>query len=83
MNQAIQFLVKLGSDASLQSQEALAKLPAHLIAMIEAKDIEALKAELDVATDIVCAFAPAEDDNDQGENEQDDTQSNEEISACA
>ncbi|QSX36436.1 hypothetical protein [Shewanella sedimentimangrovi] len=83
MNQAIQFLVTLGSDASLQTQEALAKLPVHIIAMIEAKDIEALKAELDVAPEIVCALLPAEDEDDQGENEQGDTPAKEEISACA
>ncbi|QSX40042.1 hypothetical protein [Shewanella cyperi] len=69
MNQAIQFLVKLGSDASLQSQEALAKLPVHIVAMIEAKDIEALKAELDVVPDVVCVMVPAEDeDSDQDED---------------
>ncbi len=79
MNQAVEILAKLGADAAV----SLDALPAHIAAMFEAKDIEALKAELDVAKDIVCAFFPAEDEKDQDENEQEETPTKEENLACA
>ncbi|CAM4055087.1 hypothetical protein [Shewanella denitrificans] len=85
MKPTIQFLAQMGSDAMLQAADAInhAELPAHIKAMIQANDIEALKAELDVVSDIVCAFAPAEDDNEQSENEQEQNPSKSEIAACA
>ncbi|MCL2917403.1 hypothetical protein [Shewanella litorisediminis] len=79
MNQAVEILAKIGTNTAV----SLDALPAHIAAMFEAKDIEALKDELDVAPKIVCALFPAEDDNDQSENEQDDAPAKEEISACA
>lgn len=79
MNQAVEILAKLGSNTAV----SLDALPAHIAAMLEAKDLEALKAELDVAKDIVCAFFPAEDEKDQDEDEQEETPTKEENSACA
>ncbi|AZQ09458.1 hypothetical protein [Shewanella khirikhana] len=79
MNQAVEILAKLGTDTTV----SLDTLPAHIAAMIEAKDIQALKAELDVVPDVVCIMLPAEDENDQGEDEQEEAPSKQEISACA
>ncbi|MCH4293169.1 hypothetical protein MJ923_02475 [Shewanella sp. 3B26] len=74
MNQAVEILAKLGTDTTV----SLDTLPAHIAAMLEAKDIEALKAELDVTPDIVCFLFPAEDEEQQEtEQEEDkDTQAN-------
>ncbi len=70
MNQAVEILAKLGTDTTV----SLDTLPAHIAAMIEAKDIQALKAELDVAPDVFCIFFPAEDEpeKEQQENEEED-----------
>ncbi|QYK06070.1 hypothetical protein [Shewanella zhangzhouensis] len=79
MNQAVDILAKLGADTTV----SLDTLPAHIAAMIEAKDIEALKAELDVVPDIVCIFAPAEDQESKEDEEQEESPSKTEIAACA
>lgn len=70
MNQAVEILVKIGTDTTV----SLDNLPAHIAAMIEAKDIQALKAELDVTPDVFCVFFPAEDEpeKEQQENEEED-----------
>lgn len=79
MNQAVEILAKLGTDTAV----SLDALPAHIAAMFEAKDIEALKAELDVVPDVVCVFIPAEDEESPAEDEQENEQSTPEITACA
>ncbi|CAM4055152.1 hypothetical protein [Shewanella denitrificans] len=75
MNPTIQFLAQMGSDAMLQAADAVnhAELPAHIGAMIQTNDIEALKAELDVVSDIVCALLVAEDDEEQVDQLQDNS----------
>ncbi|ABE54097.1 hypothetical protein Sden_0807 [Shewanella denitrificans OS217] len=76
MNSTIQFLANLASDAALQAADAVnrAELPAHINAMIQANDIKALKAELDVVPDIVCILVVAdEDDDEQVDQLQDDS----------
>ncbi|QYJ76152.1 hypothetical protein [Shewanella sp. FJAT-52076] len=79
MNQAVEILTKLGSNTAV----SLDAMPAHIAAMFEAKDIEALKAELDVVPDIVCIFAPAEDQESKEDEEQEESPSKTEIAACA
>lgn len=81
MNQAVEILAKLGTDTTV----SLDTLPAHIAAMIEAKDIEALKAELDVVPDVVCILIPAEEEQEQ-EQEQESEENPEEdgeTKACA
>lgn len=84
MNPTIQFLAQMGSDAMLQAADAVnhAELPAHINAMIQANDIQALKAELDVVPDVVCILLPAEDEEETKEKEEDNSTDTKSI-ACA
>ncbi|QYJ76153.1 hypothetical protein [Shewanella sp. FJAT-52076] len=69
MNQAVEILTKLGTDTTV----SLDTLPAHIAAMIEAKDIEALKAELDVAKDVFCIMFAHEDDDEEEQKQEAET----------
>lgn len=79
MNQALEVLAKLGRNEPV----SLDTLPAHIAAMIEAKDVQALSRELDLVPDIVCIMLPAEDEQDEEEEDTESKPAKEELSRCA
>ncbi|MCL1036776.1 hypothetical protein L2750_06380 [Shewanella submarina] len=78
MHQALEILAKLGRNEPV----SLDTLPAHIAAMIEAKDVQALSRELDLVPDIVCMLLPAEDEKEE-EEEQKEAPAKDDWSACA
>lgn len=78
MSKVIQVLAQMGSDASLQSEEAIKQLlsatevDAEQAEAIVNKDITSLERQLDVCPDIVCVIVPAEDDDEKEDDKEDD-----------
>lgn len=85
MSKVIQVLEQMGSDASLQSEQAIEQLLTAAEVNVEqaeaiiSKDVISLERQLDVCPDIVCLIVPAEDD-DENEEKDDNTDSSEETS---
>jgi len=76
MNAAIQFLARLGGDATLLDSKALAtaladaNVSAETMALIQANDVEGLKCLMPVRHDIVCAMVLGDDEPDNNEREE-------------
>ncbi len=69
MSEVIQVLAQMGSDASLQSEDAVTNLlkatefEPEITEAITNKDVISLERQLDVCPDIVCViFAPNDED---------------------
>lgn len=71
MSNVIQVLAQMGSDADLQSEQAIAQLLTTAEVNIDQaeaiinKDAITLECQLDVRPDIVCYIAPPEDDEEE------------------
>lgn len=68
MQQVMELLSKMGANTN-PAEVSLESLPAHIAAMIEAKDVQALSRELDLVSDVVCAFVVHEDEETQVDSE--------------
>tara|TARA_B110001454_G_C12507662_1_gene345411 strand:+ start:161 stop:436 length:276 start_codon:yes stop_codon:yes gene_type:complete len=85
MSNVIQVLEQMGSDANIQSEDAIetllvsAELETEITEAIINKDVISLERQLDVCPDIVCLVLPAEDD-DEKDDDNDDQDSTEETS---
>lgn len=80
MLNAIQVLATIGSDATLQSDDAIAslliksELDSATVEAIVNKDVISLERQLDICPDIVCIILPADDDEDEDEEKDDSTE---------
>jgi len=78
MSTVIQVLEKMGSDANLQSEQAIEQLlaasevNAEQTEAIMTKDVISLERQLDVCPDIVCLLVPAEDDEKEDKEKEDE-----------
>jgi hypothetical protein len=74
MNNVMQILAQMGSDASLQKEQAIEQLlttvevDAEQAQAIINKDITSLEHQLGVSSEIICAVAIADDEDDEQEN---------------
>ncbi len=79
MSNVMHVLEQIGSDATLQSEQAIEELltttevNAEQAEAIINKDVTSLERQLDVCPDIVCVVAPAEDDDKEKDDEDDDS----------
>ena len=86
MSKAIQVLEQMGSDANVQSEEAITnlvtatELESEITEAIINKDIISLERQLDVRLDMVCGVLPAEDEDEDEDEDSDDNDSTEETS---
>lgn len=90
MSNVIQVLAQMGSDATLQSNDAItsllldSELDTALIEAIQNSDIIALERQLDVRHNIVCAIGiPDGDEDEKDDDKDDDDDSTEETSNIA
>jgi RecA/RadA recombinase len=79
MNKTINALEQMGSDANLQSEQAIEQLliatevNAEQAEAIINQDISSLELQLDVRLDMVCGVVPAEDDEEQEDDSTEET----------
>lgn len=72
----IQVLAIMGSDATVQSNDAIAslliesKLDSTIVEAVINKDIISLERQLDICPDVVCIISPAEDDDKEKDDDE-------------
>jgi len=86
MSNVIQVLEKMGSDATLQNNDAIqtllasTELETEMTQAIASEDVTSLAHQLDVCLYLVCGVFPAEDD-DESEEKEDEDDSTEETNS--
>ncbi len=84
MSNIMHVLEQMGSDASLQNEDAIqniltsTELESEITQAIANKDVISLARQLDVCPDIVCIIHAPDDDEKEEEKEDDDEDSTEE-----
>ncbi len=75
MSKAIQVLESMAQQADVDVEKLLtnSEINAEQSKAIINKDITSLERQLDICPDIVCTFAPAEDDEPEEESEEEKT----------